>query len=482
MTAIYDVQWPSIAHRGRGPWRLIAARQYRAMWRAARSPAAAGKVKTSASHNDYPRYGLRMWDGITASAWLRLLMRNHFAISLGQIPVVLMALAYTPVNSALKCVQNLVFGRRISACALEEPPIFIIGHWRTGTTHLHQLLSLDESFTAPTTLECFAPGYALTFGWLVRKLSFLLPAKRPMDDMPIGWEHPQEDEFALLNLGHGSPYETLIFPNTRQVAHKFLDFSQASAKEVEGWKAGFLSFLQQVCFRSRRERNRSGPARRIVLKSPTHTARIRVLREMFPNAKFIHMVRNPCEVFPSTIRLWRALYATQACQTPDLGELPSGSPSLERYVLETMVLLYRDFFTAVAEIPAENFCQVRYEDLIACPAAELERIYFSLDLGSFDPVRAKLDAHLRAVRGYKPNRHQISSGHKAEVLRRWGWYMKAFGYEASETTSAPHRLDARALRLNSEAPAGQSKKCASDWTSVQASRPPASRVPVFATA
>src|SRR4029077_5609932 len=83
--------------------------------------------------------------------------------------------------------------------------IFIIGHWRTGTTLLYELLTLDQRFIAPTPMECFAPAVCLGFGRVLRWLSFMLPANRPMDNMPVGWDRPQEDEFALMNLGLGSP-------------------------------------------------------------------------------------------------------------------------------------------------------------------------------------------------------------------------------------------------------------------------------------
>jgi omega-hydroxy-beta-dihydromenaquinone-9 sulfotransferase len=371
-----------------------------------------------------------MWDGILAPAWLRLLARNRFAVSPVRIPMACMAVVYSTVNYLLKIVQDIVFAKRVGASVLEDPPIFIIGHWRTGTTHLHQLLTLDERFTAPSTLECFAPAYCLAFGWLLRRLTFLLPAKRPMDNMPVGWEQPQEDEFALLNLGLGSPYEAIIFPNSRRVGHKFLNMTAVAPEEAEAWKAGLLRFLQQVNFRSRREQKGPGRSRRIVLKSPTHTARIHILRQMFPEAKFIHIVRNPCELFPSTVRLWRALYETQGCQKPDLGALPDGTPDLEQYVFDTMDLLYRDFFEEAAQIPAENFCEVRYEDLIRAPVEEMSRIYRSLGLGPFERVRPKLEAHLRILDGYQTNQHRISDHHKAEVCRRWGWYLQRYDYQA----------------------------------------------------
>ena len=119
----------------------------------------------------------------------------------------------------------------------------------------------------------------------------------------------------------------------------------------------------------------------------------------------------------------RALAAISLPQT-----LPNGAPALEEYVLDTMDLLYRAFFTQVADIPAQNFCQVRYEDLVRAPIAEMGRIYRHLGLASFEEIRPKLEARLEELAGYKPNQHRIPDDSTAEVCRRWGWYMEKFGY------------------------------------------------------
>jgi hypothetical protein len=95
-----------------------------------------------------------------------------------------------------------------------------------------------------------------------------------------------------------------------------------------------------------------------------------------------------------------------------------------------MDLLYRDFFTEVAKIPVENFCQLRYEDLVRAPGPEISRIYRQLGLGLFEQFRPKLEAHLRELGGYKANQHRISDQQRSEVSRRWGWYMERFGYRA----------------------------------------------------
>jgi hypothetical protein len=372
---------------------------------------------------------------MVASAWLSLLIRNRFAVSPTRLPFTLLGFATSVLNSILNLAQTLIFARRIRACVIEQPPIFIIGHWRTGTTFLHELLMLDERFTAPTTMECFAPADCLILDQLLRHLfNFALPSKRPMDNMLVGWDRPQEDEFALMNLGLRSPYEVVIFPNHRRTPDPFLDMSGLAPEQVEAWKAGFLSFLQQVSLRSKQKQTGLKSARRIVLKSPYHTARLHILRQMFPEAKFIHIVRNPCEVFPSTVTLWRALFDTQGCQKPDFGALADDVPDIEQYVLDGMDLLYRNFFREIAEIPADNFCQVRYEDLVRAPVEELARMYSQLRLGSFEILRPKLEAHVRGLDGYKTNQHNISPRQRAEVYRRWDWYMRRFGYHVTTAT------------------------------------------------
>jgi hypothetical protein len=381
-----------------------------------------------APFNPYPFYAFRIWYGMTAAAWLSLLIRNRFALSPSRLAIALTGTVAAILNSVLGSIQDLIFAKRIDASVLDAPPIFIIGHWRTGTTHLHELLTVDDQFTAPSTLECFAPTQCLAFGWLLRKLAWFLPSKRPMDNMLVGWDQPQEDEFALMNLGLGSPYETMIFPNHRRARHEFLNMNAIAPREVDAWKAGFARFLRLVNFRSKREQKFSGRAKRIVLKSPTHTARIHILRQMFPDAQFIHIVRDPRDVFASTVRLWSALFDTQGCQRPDFGSRPNGAPDIEGYVLESMDLLYRDFFRDVAEIPAENFCQVRYEDLVRVPLSEMARIYRHLRLGWFEAARPRLEAHLRKLDGYKTNDHRTSRPHEDMVNRHWGWYLDRFNY------------------------------------------------------
>src|SRR5262249_34117712 len=138
-------------------------------------------------------------------------------------------------------------------------------------------------------------------------LRWMLPSHRPMDNMAVAWASPQEDEFALGLLGQPSPYLTIAFPNHPPQGLETLDMETMPQRKREEWKQALLGFLKRVTYRD---------PRRLVLKSPTHSCRIPTLLELFPDAQFLHIVRNPYVTFPSTVKLWRALYQTHGFQVP----------------------------------------------------------------------------------------------------------------------------------------------------------------------
>jgi hypothetical protein len=363
---------------------------------------------------------------MSLSAWLRLLRRNHFAVSPSRLPRAAVMTAAALFNSHFARRQERRHGRRIAETELAAPPVFIIGHWRSGTTFLHELLALDARFLWPSAYECFAPGHFLvTQGWAKRHLSRFLPAYRPMDRMRFGFDRPQEDEFALFNLGLGSPYETIAFPNRRPAGHDCLDPAALSAERRAAWEAGFLHFLQAVQWRARR-RDPSATGR-MLLKSPTHTARLAVLRRMFPEAAFVHLVRNPYELFASTKRLWTALFAREGLQNPRLGALKGGVPDLDEHVFATLERLYRDFPREAAALPERQFCEIRYEDLAARPLEVLERLYDHLGLGDFAAVRGRIADALAGL-DHVPNRHRLTTREEEEIRRRWAFYFARHGY------------------------------------------------------
>jgi omega-hydroxy-beta-dihydromenaquinone-9 sulfotransferase len=363
-----------------------------------------------------PYWKPKFWHGMTLRVWLGLLIRNRFAVDLRLWPIALGITAVSMVNSMLALVQLMLYGRKIARTEIREPPIFIVGHWRSGTTLLHRLLVQDERFAYPTTYDCFAPRSSLvTAGFVRRWMRFLHPMRRPMDNMPDGFDYPHEDEFALCSMGLGSPYDRAAFPNRPQ-GDEYIDFQNVPPAAIERWKAGLRWFLKQLTVRS---------GKPIVLKSPPHTARIRTLLELFPDARFVHIVRDPLAVFPSMMWTWQSVYRTHGLQRPR-------HEGLEEYVLQNFLRIHRAYEKQKHLIPPSNLCEVRYENLIRDPLAEMRRIYRELNLGDFEPARGSVEAYLASQKNYAANGYSVSPAMRLEIARRWGDFFRQYGYADGE--------------------------------------------------
>src|SRR5258708_2723896 len=226
-----------------------------------------------------------MWQGMDFFGWMRLLVRNRFAVHLSCWYIAIIVTLVSVFHTLLRYIQDMWFGERVRQTKLTEPPLFILGHWRTGTTLLHELLIVDERHTYPNTYECLEPNhFLLSEPVLTRLFWFFMPSRRPMDNMASGWDRPQEDEFALCMMGQPSPYLTIAFPNHPPQDQEALDLEELPPRAVRKWKAALLGFMQRITYR------RPG---RLILKSPTHTCRIKTLLEMFPEAPFVHIRRDP---------------------------------------------------------------------------------------------------------------------------------------------------------------------------------------------
>src|SRR3989304_993251 len=330
----------------------------------------------------------RFWDGMGFSAWFSLLARNRFAIAPHRIMMAIIVATLGIINFILWIIEIVLFGRSIAKTRLQHDPIFVIGHWRSGTTLLHELLVLDGRHTFPDTYACFAPNHFLVSAWLFKPLlRFLLPSQRPVDNMPAGWDRPQEDEFALCNMGVHSPYLTAVFPNHPPQYQEYLDLANLPRKAIDFWKSKLLWFLQCLTLRA---------PKRIVLKSPAHTCRIKVLLELFPKAKFVHIVRDPYTIFPSTLNLWKRLYRDQGLQSPKYH-------GLEEYVFCTFERMYKVFQRDQHLIGPGQFTEVHFEDLIANPIQQMQRIYKELELDDYHLIQPLIEAYMAGQKDYKTN-------------------------------------------------------------------------------
>jgi hypothetical protein len=345
--------------------------------------------------------------------WTSLATEHRWRASPSRWGLVATITAAAGFNSLAARFCEVAYGRRLNSPPQTPPPLFIIGHWRSGTTLLHELMMLDERFSCPNYYQCYSPShFLLTERILTPALSWILPAKRPMDDMAASFDKPQEDEFALMNLGAPSPYRRMAFPTTSSPHPEALDLTTLPAAELDRWRNTLRRFLSMLAV---------ADPRRPVLKSPPHTARVGVLAEMFPEARFLHVVRDPFAVFGSTMKLWRSLDAGQGLQV-DRGE------RLEAYVFECFEQMYAAFERDRAGLAPGRLHEVRYEDLVVDPVGQIEQAYDRLELGGFSAMREPLSAQAAAMKRYRAGTYQHDPRIVAEIARRWRPFIDRYGY------------------------------------------------------
>jgi omega-hydroxy-beta-dihydromenaquinone-9 sulfotransferase len=349
------------------------------------------------------------------TTWWGLLKQGGFRIHPSRLGLLLGASFSTPINTVLASIQHWLWRQNLAEAELHGPPVFIVGHWRSGTTLLHELMVLDDRFGSPSTFQCFAPHHFLVSEWFFRRFgAWMLPSHRPMDNMIAGWERPQEDEFALMNLGLPSPYRSLAFPCNPPMDLDYLDFEGVSSDDQARWRQALRSFLEAVSVIV---------GRPLVVKSPTHTGRVRQLAEEFPEAKFIHICRDPRSLYPSTVRLWQGLGEGQSLQAWPQQEEPNP------YVLNCLKRMYTAFERDRPLLAANRIVDVRYEDLIADPVATIESIYHALHLADFESARPQIQAWVESEhRQYKPNQHQLDPKTEATLREAWKDYFERYGY------------------------------------------------------
>ncbi len=349
--------------------------------------------------------------GVVFVDWLRLLAANRFRVHpacWGRAAAITLG---TVSSSVLRAVENRRFGPLIAQTEVPAP-LIVLGHWRSGTTHLHNLLAEDCQFACPRMFDVLFPHSFLSLQ-LGRAWGELLSPTRHIDNVRLGWGVPYEDEFALCATTFRSPYLAWIFSRRYDHYRQYLTFRGVPQREVAEWQAGLLHFARKLTVKY---------GRPLVLKSPPHTARIKLILEVFPGARFVHIHRDPFAVFQSTRRMVEVAGSLMRLQ-------PLDRARLDERVLARYVELYDAFFEERHLIPAERFHEMGYEALEQDPLGALRRMYQALGLSGFEAFLPRLLAYREIVRDYKRNVHVALPGPlRAEIRRRWHRSFQEWGY------------------------------------------------------
>jgi hypothetical protein len=317
-------------------------------------------------------------------------------------------------SSLFSRIEKARFSLKLSDTKIPDDPIFIIGHWRTGSTFLHQLMSLDPNLHAPTLFEVALPDSFLVSDAYYRPVfNRIIGRHRPMDQVKIGMDEPQEDEYAILRITSYSPLEQLVFQNS---GHYFLNpetkFSPAK-QELPKWTTDYKYFFRKLFFLHQQ---------RIISKNPFNSFRINLLLELFPKAKFIHIHRHPFRVVPSAIHMWDILSRqnslTRHTVRPSVGEVV---PFLNK--------LLTTIDEETKKHPIGTIVDIRYEDIENDPVKKISGLYNDLNLPFSDSLTGNINNFIDEMKHYKKNEFSLSEEDQVFIRKHLAWYMEKMKYQ-----------------------------------------------------
>lgn len=357
------------------------------------------------------RFGPGVLCGCTFGDWARILRRAGFRVDVAYWPRAALITGNSLLFSACRLWERSRYQRDINKASVPAP-LFVLGIWRSGTTHLHNLLAQDDRFAFPNSYQVLFPHTFLSMeSWHAPILEAFLPRRRAMDNVKSGVAEPQEEEAALAVSGLSYHLNLLVFPRTGGCFRRFLTLRDVNASEMAAWELALMTFLRKLTFKYQRP---------LILKSPGNTARIKLLLDLFPDARFVLIHRHPHHVFQSMIHLLHKTHPYCALQhdTPGADE-----------VIRDYANVYDAYFEQRHLIPEGNFCELAFEDLERDPVEQIRRVYETLRLPAFEYVEPRLNEYVRSLAGYQRNRFsELPAGIRNRLAKEWKRCFEEWGY------------------------------------------------------
>lgn len=317
-------------------------------------------------------------------------------------------------------MEKLIFSKKVERYELPRPPVFLIGHWRSGTTHLHNLMSRGPDFATIDFGQTAMPHNLLNPTRFIGRaaIAAVIPKDRGMDQVELGIREPQEEEMAIGNLNPICYYNVFYYPQEMKRHFEracFLD--GVSEAEEAAFRKTYVKLLRKLSI--------VGKNRRLLLKNPASTARIQLLDELFPGSCFISIVRNPYEVFASMLHHYPRLFNAFAWQ--DFADI-----DLEEIVFYKYARLMRGYLEQRASV-GKRLLETSYEAIVSDPVAEIERFHETLNLEGREASIAGVQSYLKAHQNYKRNRYKLTHAQVERIQQEWGFALEEWGYDVPDS-------------------------------------------------
>ena len=329
----------------------------------------------------------------------------------------------------LKAFYSLVVGnmekyfyqRRLNNYHPKHQPVFVIGHWRSGTSFMQSLLGEAPGYIYFNKFQSIFPvSFLLTRKYLKPLINYLFLQspiaknwKKNLAHNFSSLDSASELEIAMIN--HVFPHSFHwghVFPwNWKKYFDRYLFMDDIDDEEYKNWGTAVYDLNKKVNF--------TDPDSRLLVKNPGDTARVKHLLNIYPNAKFIFLHRNPYDVFYSNIKLWNKLFSHFSLQ--------KGHPEIKEIILYVYKRMHQKYLEDRELIPEGQLVEVDFETFSRKPENSLKKIYKQLNLPDFNKNKSFFSAYLKGLKhhqgAYEYQREDIE-----KINEEWGFVFEAFGY------------------------------------------------------
>lgn len=310
-------------------------------------------------------------------------------------PFILKGTIFYPIS----LLEHWLFSAQIKKHKLSKDPVFILGYYRNGTTHLQNILSFTDEFGTISQYDSIMPECCLLIKRplvnLFQRISKILTHKNFYHKTQWDWDLVGEEDVALTSLAlEQTCYWGFMFPQTRSTYfEKFGHFESITKEELQEWKDIYSTLILKFSYMNH--------GKQILLKTPPSLGKIKELHELYPHSKFLYIHRNPAYIIKSVYRLW------------EINNKINFGPILEKEEIEKIVV--DDYIKSVkrfekykSSISNDHLLEIRLEELTENPFPIINQLADFLELRDKQTFLERVKEFLERKGSQGIHNHQLS--------------------------------------------------------------------------